>query len=283
MAMDQSLAAYYGTNQEQADDTGDMEKLAQLTLLDAYATEHGVDLSHLSQDEALNLAGQVIQEQEKLAAAGAGGLEKNAEENFNEFEYGGKVFAHSFVNELNEIQKEAGARTDAAREMLSRFGQGAKGLAGRASEGAKGLATGAGKGTGILRTEAHKGARADVVREGTSAALGSASQLADAKKLLKMEQLKRLGRGAATATGAGALTGGGIYAGTRKKESAAIDQLANARAYEILQEQGLADAQGNVVPPEYFHEKTAADQLNEAVDAQAWAILESAGYPIIDG
>lgn len=273
MAMDQDLAAIFGTNQEQqpqdTSEMDDMEKLAQLTLLDAYATQQGTDLSHLSQDEALELAGQVVAEQEKVASSQVAEpteMEKTAEENFNEFAYGGKIFAHSATREFNEIQKEAagvGEIGKAAR--LARLGEHAKNIGGAI-----------GRGTGALRTGEHKELRqlAKTVRKGEKAPW--------LKKELRTEQLKRLGKGVATAAGVGG-AGAGVAAAGKRKESAAVEQLANARAYEILQAHGLADNQGNVVPPDQLQEKTAADQLNATVDDRAWEIIKEAGYPVDEG
>lgn len=235
--MDTFLANYFGTNQSAPEPTtqeDDLEKMAQLVMLDKIASAKNIDLSGLSDDEYVQLAGQVFSGQpvEKTAAAaqpeaniemtGLTELEKQAKARFEEAKFLGQVVAHSMWNELDSIQKVAMAKGEDEEEGEKK-----------------------------------------------------APPFPPKKEEKKDDEEED----------------------EKSKEGSALDTLADARAYEILQGYGLADDQGNVVSPDELNkhaqavyaqqqgqaapaqpEKTAADRLSEAVESSAWEKLASAGY-----
>jgi hypothetical protein len=276
--MDTFLANYFGTNQgapEQTTETDELEKMAQLVMLDKIAEDQGVDLSGLSDEEYLQLAGQ-----EKVASEQGGEYltehEKIAAAKFEEATYLGKVVAHSMWNELEAIQKEA-----KKVELTGPTGTLAAGLPGGKREEAIGRLSDADLSKYIKQTsrakklEALKGKAKDVAAKGAEMAKGVGKTIA-----------KHPGKAALIGGGAALAAGGAAY-GAKKmkeksKEGSAFDTLSDARAYEILQENGLADEQGNIVAPDQIsYEKTAADKLAEAVEQEAWLKLAELGYPVV--
>jgi len=232
--MDTFLANYFGTGQSAPEPTtqeDDLEKMAQLVMLDKIASAQNIDLSGLSDEEYVKLAGQVFSgETEKTAAAQPEAnaeatqlteLEKQAQARFEEAKFLGQVVAHSMWNELDSIQKVAMAKGEEEEEGKKK------------------------------------------------------APPFPPKKEEKEEDDEE-----------------------KSKEGSALDTLADARAYEILQQNGLADDQGNVVTPEQLQkhaqeqaaaqqpaapEKTAADKLAEAVEINAWRKLAELGYPVTQG
>lgn len=259
--MDNFLADYFGTNQtapEPTQDSDELEKMAQLVMLDKIAANEDIDLSSLNDDEYVALAGQVFDGQPAPAEqAEATDLEKMAEAKFEEAKFLGQVVAHSMWNELDSIQKVAGKADEEAAttaQKLREAGERGRRAGERAGERLKELAGGA-KGVaakGLKGLKAHKG-KAALIGGGLALAGGGA-------------------------IGAKALA-------DRSKEGSAMDSLSDARAYEILQEHGLADEQGNVVTPEQFQKQAGepaapANELASAVELEAWEKLAALGYPV---
>lgn len=113
--MDKQLAEIFGTAQPEAVET-DMHKIAAAELLVKLSEERGVDLSQFSDAEVAEMVGQLYSGETKVAEAdptvddvladvsgGVANQEKIAEARFL-----GKVMAHSMVQELNNIEKQAG-------------------------------------------------------------------------------------------------------------------------------------------------------------------------------
>jgi len=114
--MDQFLAEYYGTD-ELADNgvmDDDIEKMAQLTLLTKEAAAEGVDLSEFNDYELLEMADDLY------GGTGYGDdlMEKEAAAKFEEADFLGRVMAHSFHQESDEIVKQAERAT---RESVTAF------------------------------------------------------------------------------------------------------------------------------------------------------------------
>lgn len=119
--MDTFLANYFGTNKAPEPTTGtdDLEKMAQLVMLDKIAEAKNIDLSSLSDAEYVKLANQVFngeqaQQQQAPPAQPTDGLtehEKVAAARLEEAKFLGQVVAHSMWNELESIQKHAMAKT----------------------------------------------------------------------------------------------------------------------------------------------------------------------------
>ena len=290
--MDNFLADYFGTNQtapEQVTETDELEKMAQLVMLDKIAANQGVDLSNLTDDEYVQLAQEVFESngQEKVAEQQAQtqeltDLEKEAAVKFEESVYLGKVAAHALWNELNSIQQVAMEKEAADATTMQKIYRGVGKHFGKGKEKAKGLekmVSGSGADHPLTQVakrvadEAAESTGKKVVRgvAGTTLGLGATAGAIKGRKAKKEEASSDEGQ---------------------SKESSAFSALSDARAYEILQQYGLADDQGNVVTPDQLQkyaeeqgqqeEKTAADRLAEAVELEAWEKLAALGYPVID-
>lgn len=298
--MDQFLADYYGTgNISETEDPDQLEKMAQLVMLEKMAEDEGIDLSGLSDDEVVALAGEVFEDDEGIQPS-SDQLEKEAAAKFEEADFLGKVMAHSMWNELDAIQKEAkgygpgapAAQFDREVARIAKQKQQAAAAARDASKYEGAAAAGARKGGATSPGRVEAGLRSMRQRAGAGA---------DRAKRGVVGAGKAVGRGAATAgkyvakhklpfaggaAGVAALTAGGLTARhlMKKREgektSSAFDSLADARAYEILQVNGLADEYGNVITPDqlYGSEKTAADVLQENVNEAAMLRLAEMGY-----
>lgn len=295
--MDSFLADYFGTNQTVPDQaTDDLEKMAQLVMLDKIAEDQNIDLSSLSDDEYVALAAEVFNGgQTKVAHQQPSPDQMNEQEKiaharFEEAKFLGQVVAHSMWNELESIQKHAaspqteggtlisgGVGTERAGKTLASGAPGgmesgsktlAGGLAGRRGEAEKAMKETAKKGIGerlkslaskgVGAVKAHPG-KAALIAGGTLAAAGGAEAL---RRGLKSRKDDDEGQ---------------------DKAASAFDTLSDARAYEILQEYGLADEHGNVVTPDQLYgqsEKTAGDELAEAVELDALRKLASLGYQV---
>lgn len=113
--MDKQLAEIFGTAQPEPTET-DMHKIAAAELLVKLAEERGVDLNQFSDAEVAEMVSELYSGEAKVAQAdptiddvlthvsgGVADQEKIAEARFL-----GKVMAHSMVQELNNIEKQAG-------------------------------------------------------------------------------------------------------------------------------------------------------------------------------
>jgi hypothetical protein len=271
--MDQFLADYYGTGATYGEPfaDNDIEKMAQLTLLTKEAAAEGIDLSQFSDGELVAMANDLY------GNGSTPNMEKEAAAKFEEADFLGRVMAHSFNQELGEIEKQAkadllqrgGAAVDRGLTAAKRY---AMGLGGRAREGERGISEWLG---GKLYSK--KGLAGDtanrakaITSEMTSLRPGSASPIRD---LAEAEMKRRRGRiagGVAGGTLAAGGIGGGIYAATRDKKSAdsAFEQLVIERANEHLAASGLLD-------------KTAgSEDFETTVDRAALELLEANGYPV---
>lgn len=111
--MDREIAEIYGTDQLLADDT-DQEKTAAAELLVKLAEEQGVDLNDFSDEEVAEMisdlyGGQGIEHtaEAQQAEFEAQQLELEAQEKVAEADYLGRIMAHSYVQELSNIEKAA--------------------------------------------------------------------------------------------------------------------------------------------------------------------------------
>ena len=112
--MDKQLAAIYGTGQEVEEET-DLEKTAAAELLVKLAEEQGVDLDSFSDEEVGEMLGELYE----------GGVEHTAEadeetqEKYAEADYLGRIMAHSMVQELDNIEKEAGGKYTKIEQLMN--------------------------------------------------------------------------------------------------------------------------------------------------------------------
>jgi hypothetical protein len=127
--MDPKLAEIYGTND------ADLEKLAAAELAEGLANDEQLDTDGMTEEDLEAIAQDVLSasaegEEEAEAAEGEAAPEQEktsaaeAQEKLAEADYLGRVMAHSYVNELRELEKTAGP-------LMSRINQ-----AGRAVSGA---------------------------------------------------------------------------------------------------------------------------------------------------
>jgi hypothetical protein len=266
MGMDPMLADYFGTNKDAPEPTAqedELEKMAQLVLLDEVAKERNVDLSKLSDEDCVKLASEMFQagyEPQEEVASNLSDEEQTAVGVLKEAEFFGATAAHSLWNELAAIQKCAEEKAAARGRVM------------------------------------HMPYDSEVVSAGSGRALakvkkpGTTALMQIGKKGLSTKG-KILAGLAAGGLAAGAGTAAGLLAKKKKdkdKEASALGTLADARAFEILKQHGLADDAGNVVSPDQLNkhaqeeEKTAADKLAEAVELEAWKKLQELGYPIVE-
>lgn len=247
--MDPFLAEFYGTGASQEE----MEKTAQLEMLEKIAEEEGVDLDDLSEEELeyiLSEEGEEVEEDD-----GDDDMEKEAMEKFAEADFLGRVMAHANWDEMQKIAAAEGSKWERAKDWAKGKGSWVKGK-GRAAGGAvHGKAMGLGK-----RMLEGKG-------EGWRA-----------------KQMGRLGKrtrkvlhgaaGYGTPTAALAAAGYGGYKGYqhfkgKKKKSA--DEIVEQRAAEFLMEAGI--------DPNQVFEKTA-EYTQEDIDTAALQYLEDLGVPV---
>lgn len=111
--MDREIAAIYGTDELLTEET-DVEKTAAAELLVKLAEEQGLDLNDFSDEEVAEMLGDLYGGQgiEHTAAqtqedAEAQQLELEAQEKVAEADYLGRIMAHSYVQELSNIEKAA--------------------------------------------------------------------------------------------------------------------------------------------------------------------------------
>jgi len=268
--MDEQLAAIYGTGQPEAYDDDDLQKTAAAELLVKLAAEEGVDLDEFSDDEIAGMidnlyktaaegdAPMTEEEKAKKKAAEEAAAADTSEEKVAEADFLGKVMAHSMVQELNAIEKEAGIKERAGE------------IAGKALSGIAGAGRAVGR-AGAATGKALHGAAGTV---GEKASFGK----------LTGGKAKALGYGLAGAGTVG--TGAGIAAlagGKKKKASAdesALAKLAGERAYEMLAQAGYVDEDGDIMFPQQPEEEKVASTLDQAVDIQALRILQENGFPV---
>jgi len=259
--MDPRLAEIYGTNSEEQ--TQDTEKVAAAQLAEKLAGDESLNLEGMSEDQIEALAQEVLAqgadeqtqaaEETEEAEATEETEEKQASEKLAEADYLGRVMAHSYVQELRNIEKEAGVKETAGKVMghLKRHKEDVKG-------GFKDLAY-----------------MAKSPRQAASA-LKDSVKTHGVKRTIKENKnsVKALGVAGAGAVGTGAAAK--KYKDKKSSAVSALDTLAAQRALEILAENGIDYNEEAEV-----EEKTAsnpADALAAAVEARAMELLQAEGY-----
>jgi hypothetical protein len=244
--MDEQLAAIYGTGQQFAEE--DIEKTAAAELLVKLAEEEGVDLDQFSDDEIAGMIGELYGEGGEGEGEGASIQEGGeGEEKVAEADMLGRVMAHAMVQELGEIEKEAGAKWDAIKGGARWAGHRAGEAPGKAGEALERL------GKGVTKHTVGRGVSPERMNPRTAKAIGAATAAAG------------------SAAGYGGYRGGkALFGKGKKKEGSALDKLAEARAIEMLQEAGYEPAE----------QEKVASQLDFAVEQRALEMLENAGYPV---
>lgn len=282
-ATNEFLAGYYGTGANSGNDADALEKMAQLTLLVKEAEENDIDISSLSDEDAMELAEELYGDDSSDAGEQTGeeDLEKEAQAKFEEADFLGRVMAHSMWQELDNIQKEAGAVGDAASKAW-KWVKAAPGKAHGATLGRIGeaAAEAAEKRTaGSIAKQPGRMRKQYGVEKARKMGKGSFTE-SEAAKIMRRGRQANIAAQAGTAVGAtGALAGGGYAAHKAlKKKGSALNSLVEQRAIEHLAAAGYVDQQGNVYSPV---EKTASnDDFNMMVDKAALELLEQNGYQV---
>jgi len=266
--MDEQLAAIYGTGNNEVEET-DIEKMAAAELLVKLAEEEGVDLDQFNDQEIAEMVSGLYKgaefppkkdegkkEEHEEEESPKKEKEEEAKEKAAEADFLGRVMAHSMVQEIREIEKEAGKVGDALKAVKDLPGRYGKNVKERAQSAAASMRQ-AKAGRSISGQELTGGQRI-------------LSALRGAKKL------------APEAGVAAALTGGGILAAKsgKKKESSAnmeaLDQLASQRAFEMAKEAGYIDDEGNFL----VEQQKEASALELAIEKRALEICEANGIPV---
>lgn len=267
--MDEFLNELYGTSETISGE--DVEKQAAAEFLVKLAEQEGVNLDDLSDEEVGSLLSEIEGEMGKEAEAESTVDDQEAQEKLAEADFLGRAMAHAYVNELAEIEKEAG-RAGAAY-------QAAKGAVTGALGKIKKAPGGVGEWTGLSQIGRGIKAKAKTLaRKGeiTKELKGKGKWIPGKTKVKvwhKGEEelapgLKRFGK---RVVAPGAAAGGLVMAGRASKggsEKTSFDEnfeaLAEQRAYEMLEEAG------------YQVEKVAESE----VEVRALQMLEEAGYPV---
>jgi hypothetical protein len=289
--MNQFLAEFYGTgggvtkeaSEAPITDADALEKMAQLTLLVKQAEDEGVDISGLSDEEALQLAGEMYGNDEPEPTdpgeqTDTDEVEKEAQAKFEEADFLGRVMAHANWQETQEILKEAGIKDKAV--AVGNFLKNKATQAGSAVAGAARTARGAT--TGKINEAVQK--------KYTSHVLGNAKPTSGAKKEIEGKarrlglaaELGTVGAGAAALGGAGYGVHKGVQAirGGGKEKKSALDTLIEQRAIEHLAAAGYVDQQGNVYAPAQQEQEKTANDFQAQIDQAALQLLEQNGYPV---
>ncbi len=227
--MNEFLADLYGTRETiGVEDSSDVEKLAEAQILDDVLKSEGIDVDQLDDGTILKLAHEIFGDDSELVKSAAEESEETeeeeaAEESEEESEEEktaaeaekadtfGRIMAHSMVQELGNIEKQAAINPDLARGALRHLGT----KAGKGLSGGRQL----GKVEGKVRELAFK----------------AKPKVEKAKKHLSKHKGKYQ---AGTAAVAGLPVGMALKKG-KKKAASAIDKLAEQRALEILAENGI--------------------------------------------
>ena len=269
--MNLDLAAMYGTpGAESAIE--EQEKIAQAELFAKLAADNGIDLNQLGDEQIAELwdgtfgktAGDDKDEDDKKGrrasedddeddkskkAAAEFYAVKEAQDKVAEADYLGRVMAHSFTSEMDQI-KEAGRMGDAAEAVgghLERTGR---------------------KAGNLFKS------KKDIIAEE-----------AGHKATMSATKAKRIGGG--LYAGGAAVTGAGGYAATRKKESSALDveaaelafQKAAGAGWDVNEASERLTAVLTLGPLE--SEKIAsASTYGEALEVRSLELLAQAGYPV---
>jgi len=269
------LAEMYGTAEAIGADEGtdDINKLAEARVLDQMCEAEGINVDELPEETVVKLAHQIFGDNSALVKMAMEGEkeeeaeeegeepkeekkeEETEEEKVAEADMLGRIMAHSFYQEANEIEKQAKIRIFPA--ALGKGTAKSKGVAGKIADKLKSM-----KGS----YSAGKLDPGKTYKAGRSG--GEITEMAGMKgglkRLAKEHPKSLLAAGGAAATAGG--TAGGYAAGKKKKSSAAIEALAEQRAMELLKEAGVE------------FEVSEEEKLAQAVEERAYAMLSEAGY-----
>jgi hypothetical protein len=277
--MDPVLAELYGTL-ETGPTQEEIEKTAQLQMLQKVAEAYEIDLTQLTDEQILEAASEL----EGLSLEKEAGEEEPAEELSEEelvkqaelqdlaqnSDYGGRIFAHAMIDELKSIQK-------AAEEQYAEQEEGTNPLLAAVQAEVEFEKEGGARIDRLAKWVGGKSLAAKGIQTGRSSGAVGKMMTDEGKRVLKKGLI---GAGATTAaTGAGVGIPLGIRAAKKKKKEKAMgknafDEAVFSRAAEHLAAAGLVTDEGDILPPDHAV-KTAHD-----IDAAALHLLEEMGYPV---
>lgn len=296
--MDNFLAELYGTNEPEAED---FEKVAHLDFLEKVAEEEGIDLNELSDEdleELAEIAAEALDEgeeyeDEEYEEYEDDDFEKEAEAKVEEADFLGRVMAHSFNQEMDNIDKEAGARMESVKSGFKRGYGAAKGVGAEAygrgrrvasKRSLRALGESSSLGGRMKQRVRAAGKKVDKGVRGLGRRLGAESQSEGAKRGAKAgwrdgssrQGSTRLRRMADVAT----------FGKTRRRTAAAARGAAGGRKSALKSQRmrgygalgGGAAGLGAAGAYAAGREKNSADEaMEEAVQARAWEHLMAAG------
>ena len=143
--MNEFLAELYGTREAIGADSGtdDVEKLAEAQILDQVFESDGIDVDQLDDGTILKVAHELFGDESalvKMAAEGCdcgegesceqcseGGEEDEAEDKVAQADFLGRVMAHSFTQERDNIEKTGAGAKEIGQKVLGALQSAAKG------------------------------------------------------------------------------------------------------------------------------------------------------------
>lgn len=224
--MNPELAEIYGTVEPTEED---FQKTAAVEALIKMAEAEGVDLDDFSPEQIEGML-------EELQYGG----EEEFTEKVAEADYLGRVMAHSMTQELGEIEKEA-SKAELIGPTIGKYRLGLR------------------RGVDAVKNYHKRGA--GLIAAGVKGGKGPAGKNQLGADLSKLDRAKAVGAGAARFLPHAAAAGAAGYAA--KKKLSSIDEYAEQRAYEMLEEAG-------------YLEKDASDEI----EIRALQMLEANGYPV---
>ena len=285
MSINAFLAEHYGTGKTAGAQPSqdDFEKQASVELFCKLASDQGIDLNSLTDEQVQGLYDgwlnkEAEEEEEKKEEEKK--VEKAKEEHeekkesaakFAEADFLGRVMAHSFAQESEKIAWSA-------KELGTRVVEGAKGLGKSWLSHVKGENVEAAK-------QLHRGQLERLYEAGGRHTKGTPAT--ETGKMLLKERAKRVAAIGAPVAAVGAAGAAGVHHAT-KKESSALDELAFGRAAELAYAGGFDpdEAQSKIAAAftldliEDSMKVASASDLGTAVDIRALELLERVGYPI---
>jgi hypothetical protein len=198
--MDPTLAEIYGTNEE-------LDKTAAAELAEELSDEEGLSLDGMDEDDLEQLAAEVLGSDDEDGEE----VDEEGQEKLAEADYLGRVMAHSMVNELRGIEKQA--KKSKKPGLFKRVDKGANKYFDKASDKV-------GKGAKWVKKQGRK-----------------ASKFVSGSKFGKHVGKHRGLYAAGTAASA---VGGGAYAAKKhfEKKASAFETLAEQRAMELIGDEG---------------------------------------------
>lgn len=243
--MNEFLADLYGTAETIGAESDDTTKLAQAEIMSEMFQAEGIDVDELAPDTIVKVAESLFGDENEIGYEDVAEDEDEASEKLAEADFLGRVMAHSYVDEMDEIEKSAG-------KVRSAW-EGVKGVASKAKARAK-L-------TGERLSPKNTKFRYDLARMEGKAVPGHPGIKPTGRIRSAVGALNPTQRKALAAIGATGLAGAGGYAGYKKmKKQSALDVLAEQRAMEMLEYGG------------------GEDKLASAVEERALEMLYEAGY-----